>query len=75
MGRTEIENRQSAIASDPLAAARKRLAELTGLMMRVHGHLGLEGAGHDEREAKLAEWCAKEERTKTDQLQTSNAWK
>jgi hypothetical protein len=49
-------------AASPLAAANKRVAELTGVLNRVAGLLGVEADVE-----KLSEWCAKEEKRRRDE--------
>ena len=49
---------------DRLAESRKRVAQLTGTLMRVHASLNLVGSQIEERETALGEWCAEQERKK-----------
>lgn len=50
--------------TDALADSRKRVAQLTGTLMRVHAALGLAGSKIEEREAAMNEWAAEQERKK-----------
>ena len=50
------------IKPETIEDTRQKIARLSGLLSRVHGHLGLEGVSFEERWKSLEQYCAEKER-------------